>query len=242
MDMSPPLPCGTRSVSDFAAHFRDSEREVEVELISLRGECKEATAWFGALVTCRRRATRLPENVTWTERDGPTDALAAAAPLGSIIYHPDPALLRAGLLDGFAVANGLARAGEGVDYLTSDQLVSTPFLSAYELRDVSSFDLRRVRQMLRAHNVGSLVIKVRGLRVTPEALRTQLRLRGSREATLIVIGSAHGARAVLAQPISTGGSMASSASGAAAAGASASAGAAAAAGTGAPSPSPLPSV
>ncbi len=44
--------------SDFAAHFRGPEHEVE--LISVSGECKEATVWFGAAVTCRRRATRLP--------------------------------------------------------------------------------------------------------------------------------------------------------------------------------------
>ena len=42
----------------------------EIELISLRGECKEATVWFGELASCRRRATRLPEGVTWTDRDG----------------------------------------------------------------------------------------------------------------------------------------------------------------------------
>ncbi len=54
--------------SDFAAHF--SGPEFEVELISLNGECKEATVWFGAAVSCRCRATRLPESVTWTDRDG----------------------------------------------------------------------------------------------------------------------------------------------------------------------------
>ena len=42
--------------SDFAKHFAGPE--YEVELISLRGECKEATVWFGELVSCRRRATR----------------------------------------------------------------------------------------------------------------------------------------------------------------------------------------
>ena len=43
--------------SDFGKHFAGPE--FEVELISLRGECKEATVWFGELVSCRRRATRL---------------------------------------------------------------------------------------------------------------------------------------------------------------------------------------
>lgn len=235
--------------SDFATHFKDTEHEVE--LVSLRGECKEATVWWGEAATCRRRATRLPENVTWTDRDGPTGAWAPAGPLGGVIYDPDPSLLRAGLLDGFALAHELRRAGDGVDYLTSNQLLSTPFLSAFEVRDVSAFDLRRVRRMLAAHNVGSLVIKVRGLRLTPEKLRADLRLRGSQEATLIVIGGAGGARAVLVQRISSGGSIASSTAGPATAGGSASTAAevgadadadpGAAAGTDAGSPTPLPS-
>ena len=40
--------------SDFARHFAGAR--FEVELISLRGECKEATVWFGELVSCGRRA------------------------------------------------------------------------------------------------------------------------------------------------------------------------------------------
>ena len=103
--------------SDFSKHFAGSN--VEIELISLRGECKEATVWFGELASCRRRATRLPENVTWTDREGPTNRLAPVAPPGSFIYDPDPSLIRAGLLDGFACAHDLNRLADGVDYLTA---------------------------------------------------------------------------------------------------------------------------
>ena len=53
--------------ADFARHFPGPG--YEVELISLRGECKEATVWFGEPASCRRRATRLPVGVTWTDRD-----------------------------------------------------------------------------------------------------------------------------------------------------------------------------
>jgi hypothetical protein len=51
--------------SDFAAAFPDPD--VEIELTGLDGECKEATVWYGAAATCRRRATRLPEGATWTD-------------------------------------------------------------------------------------------------------------------------------------------------------------------------------
>jgi hypothetical protein len=212
--------------SDFADHFGGSA--YEIELVSLRGECKEATVWFGELVSCRRRATCLPENATWTDRDGPFTGRVAAVPLGAIIYDPDPALRRAGLLDSFAHAHGLHRVAPDVDYLTGgDNRVVSPFLNAFAVGDVCPFDLRRLRAMLAAHAVNTLVIKVRGVDVTPERLRGKLRLRGSREATLLLFGGPSGVRAVLAQRISTGGSTVSSteAAGAAAAGDSAKGGA-----------------
>ncbi len=182
---------------DFAGHF--TAPEYEIELISLRGECKEATVWSGELVSCRRRATRLPENVTWTDRDGPLDDRVAVAPLAGVIYDPDPSLLRAGLLDGFARAHHLFRVSDDVDYLTSDGLVETPFLSPFQVREESPLDLKRLRRLLERHDVGTLDIKVRGVSVLPEVLRRQLKPRGSQAATLLVIGGTAGVRAVLAE-------------------------------------------
>ena len=104
--------------SDFAMAFPLSA--LEIELISLDGECKEATVWFGAAASCRRRATRLPELVTWTDRDGAWSEFfrVPVSPVSSYVYDPDPALLRSGLLDSFAAAHGLARIAADVDYLT----------------------------------------------------------------------------------------------------------------------------
>jgi hypothetical protein len=184
---------------DWARHFLGPE--YEIELISLRGECKEATVWFGAPVSCRRRATRLPEGVTWTERDGGMPEPEPVSPLLSWIYDPDPSLIRAGLLDGFAQAHGLRRVVEGVDYLTADERVETPFLDAFAVRDVSPLDSKHLRRMIQAHRVGALEIKVRGVDLAPEALRARLKPRGAETemATLLVIGGAGPVRAVLTQ-------------------------------------------
>jgi hypothetical protein len=183
--------------SDFAKHFAGPE--YEVELISLRGECKEATVWFGELVSCRRRATRLPENVCWTDRDGPTGQFASVTPLGALIFDPDPSLLRAGLLDGFALEHGLARVADGVDYLTGEQMISTPFLTAFKVREVLPLDLKHLRRLIAKNEIGTLEIKVRGADVAPETLRRQLDLGGVRTASLLVIGGSGPVRAVLAQ-------------------------------------------
>ena len=190
--------------SDFAKHFAGPE--FEVELISLRGECKEATVWFGELVSCRRRATRLPEDVSWTDRDGPTGRFASATPLGALIFDPDPSILRAGLLDAFALEHGIARVADDVDYLTGERLISSPFLTAFHVLEVLPLDLKHLKRLITKNEIGTLEIKVRGAVVAPEALRRQLDLGGAQTASLIVIGGSGPVRAVLAQRASTGGS------------------------------------
>ena len=207
------VPAGAIKLSpaaDFRQHFAGSN--VEIELISLRGECKEATVWFGELASCGRRATRLPENVTWTDRDNPRSQSAPVASPGCLIYDPDPSLLRSDLLDSFACAHNLNRLADGVDYLTADHLVKSPFLNAFEVREVSSLDLKVLKRLVAKHEIGTLEIKVRGAQVTPEGLREKLKLHGGRTATLIVAGGGGAAaRAILAQRVSTGGVATSSA-------------------------------
>ncbi len=183
--------------ADFARHFPGPG--YEIELISLRGECKEATVWFGEPASCLRRATRLPEGVTWTDRDAGAPGFAEVSPLSSWIYEPDPSLIRAGLLDGFARAHGLSRVAHGVDYLTSADPIVTPFLAAFAVCDVSSMDPKHLRRMIERHRVGTLEIKVRGADVSPEALRARLKPRGDESATLLIVGGAGPACAVLAR-------------------------------------------
>jgi hypothetical protein len=175
--------------------------ECEIDLISLRGECKEATVWFGELATCRRRATRLPEYETWTDRDGADPEPPAVSPPADWIFDPDPSLLRAGLLDGFARFHRLSRIAEGVDYLTGPEPVDTAFLSAFAVREVSSMDLKHLRRMIQRHDVGTLEIKVRGVDITPESLRARLKPQGDTPATLLIVGGPGPARAVLARRV-----------------------------------------
>jgi THUMP domain-like/RNA cap guanine-N2 methyltransferase len=188
--------------SDFATHFAGPE--YEVELISLNGECKEATVWFGAPVTCRRRATRLPENVSWTDRDGGSrlSGMVPVVPVSTYIYDPDPALLCTGLLDSFALAHDLHRIAADVDFLTGGTVVSTSFLAGFEVQGVHRLDLKQLRRLVVRQDLGPLEIKVRGLDLAPETLRKQLRPRGSHPATLILAGGAGPAQVILARRLS----------------------------------------
>ena len=75
----------------------------EIEFISLAGELKEAVLWFGPLKTVERRATLLPGGNTLTE--APRASIEVRIP-GAYIYEPDPAVLRAGLVQMLGAAAG----------------------------------------------------------------------------------------------------------------------------------------
>src|SRR5207237_1321133 len=114
-------------------------------------------------------------------------------------YDPDPALLRAGLLDSFAAARGLARCAAGVDYLTSATRVDSPFLAAFEVLDVFPLDRKALRRVIHERRLGPLEIKTRGLDLRPESIRGDLRPPGPSPATLLLMGGDGPARAVLAR-------------------------------------------
>jgi len=183
--------------SDFDAHFGGPR--VEVELVSLGGECKEATVWFGDLVTCRRRASTLPAGLSWTDRDGPEGVHVAAGPLGAWVFDPDPALVRSGLLDAFAVAHGLNRVAEGIGLLTGADRLASAFLTAFEVQQVLPLDLKRLRRLVAELGLGPLEIKARGLDLRLETLHDRLRPGGTRPATLLLVGGLDPARAILAR-------------------------------------------
>lgn len=182
--------------SDFVTHF--GEQDCELELISLGGECKEATVWFGALATCRRRATRLPEKVSWTDQDGPSNPFVPIASPLAWVYDPDPALGRAGLLDSFAAANGLARCAPGIDFLTGPEPIDSPFLACFEVLEILPLDLKTIGKLVTARKLGPLEIKTKGTDLRPEALRAQWKPRGPHPATLLLMGGKGTARAILA--------------------------------------------
>jgi hypothetical protein len=164
----------------------------EIELVSLDGECKEATVWFGELATCRRRATCLPTGATWTDRDGPDAAQLAPGPIGPLIFEADPALLRSGLLDSFAAGHGLRRFAPGVDWLTGETPITSPFLAMFHVRKVLPLDRKHLRRSVTEMGLGPLEIKMRGLDVRPEALRRELRPPGPHPATLLLHGGGTG--------------------------------------------------
>ena len=170
--------------------------DVEVELVSLDGDVKEAMLWRGATRRgASRSATLLPSGAVLTA----SDAAASVRDPGRFLLEPDGAVIRAHLVAEVCalVDGGLLDAS--IAYVTADAVVPTPFGRWYEVLDLLPFSLKRLRERLRG--VGTVTIKKRGTAVVPEQLRQQLKLSGTGEAT-VVLTRARGAQiAMVVNPL-----------------------------------------
>ncbi len=164
--------------------------DAEIEFISYRGELKEAVLWFGPLKAGHRRATLLPgphmmiDDVNTIESSRrPT--LAMSQPL-RYFYEPDPAVIRAGMIQALMVRLGAAQIDQDIAYITSDKKKATPFARVWEVEDWFPFQLKNLRAYLRERNVGLVTVKKRGSPIIPEDLIHALRLSKDAEEERVV--------------------------------------------------------
>jgi SAM-dependent methyltransferase len=188
---------------------------IETEWVSIGGALKEAVLWAGGLAaeSIRRRATLLPSGAAMSSTTATmssttatmssttmADEPPATGPMRRYLYEPDDAVVRAHLI------GDLARSLDGVlpdpttAYITSDRLIASPFVRAFEVSSVMPFSLKRLRTALRERQVGAVTIMKRGSAVDVEQLRHDLRLSGGEQAVVVLalIGGRH--HAVIAQP------------------------------------------
>jgi SAM-dependent methyltransferase len=160
-----------------------------VEFISLGGELKEAVLWDEAFGFAGRRASRLESDgsgASLEPRDLPPPPVAEPR---AYLYEPDPAVIRAGLFGELTDHLGIAlyRLDESIAYLTGDVYVTTPWARVWPVWDWLPFNLKRLRAMLRAFDVGRVTVKKRGSPITPEELIAKLKLRGGSRSAVVVL-------------------------------------------------------
>jgi THUMP domain-like len=166
----------------------------EIEVTSLAGGVREACLWSAGLTGggVTRRASMLDagEQITDAEPDD-----CPVAPAGRWIVDPDGAVVRAGLVRHYAARHGLWQLDPDIAYLSGDRLPDG--VRGFEVLEELGYSERRLRQALSARDVGAVEILVRGVDIDPDALRSRMRLRGSRHVSVVVarIGSGHASRA-----------------------------------------------
>ncbi|MEO7844877.1 MAG: class I SAM-dependent methyltransferase [Nocardioides sp.] len=178
--------------------------DVEAEWVSDHGEVKEAALWSPYLATCRRRATVIGTGglATLTEEDDPYDGSPRPLrDLGTYLYEPDGAVIRAGLVTAVAggVQGGLLDAR--IAYVTSDMGFRSPFARAFRIIEELPYREKQLKAALRARHIGALTIKKRGVQISPETLRRRLVLVGDETATLVLTRRAGTGVAMLVEPL-----------------------------------------
>lgn len=185
-----------------ASNFGGKFPGTEIELISLHGECKEATVWFGGLAGSDLfRATVLPSGETLAGH--PLSAAAPVTPLQTYLYDPDPAVVRAGLVDLCAERLGLKRLDSAEEYLTGETRVDSPFVTPFEVLAEFPNNERALRRHLQDAAYGAYEIKCRHLPVQAETLRRKLPTKGHETATIFLARVAGQARWILARRAGT---------------------------------------
>jgi len=164
----------------------------EAQWVSWRGEVVECAVWWGPLVeTAGRTAMVLgpgSDAVTVTEDDaaGAAPPLEGPGGLGAYLYEPDRAVIRAGLTGALSRLVGGAELDDGVGYVAAGVDLPVPWAHRYALVEAIPWNVKTVRGWLRERGLGRLTIKKRGVALDPDAVRGQLRLSGSGEATLVL--------------------------------------------------------
>ncbi|MCA9077803.1 MAG: hypothetical protein KDA93_22440 [Planctomycetaceae bacterium] len=192
-DYAPSLPFLERQI-DFrdggaiklspASNFGGKFQGCEMELISLRGECKEATVWFGSLAGEEKwRATVLPSGETIAA--DPMSAHPRMTPLCRFIFDPDPAVVRAGLINVVADSLGFTRLDDEEEYLTSESPTESSFVQTFEVVAELPNNDKQIRRFFRESDFGQVEIKSRHVRVDADAVRRKLPLVG-REAGVLI--------------------------------------------------------
>ncbi|MFE7433111.1 methyltransferase domain-containing protein [Streptomyces tendae] len=158
--------------------------DAEAEWISDGGDVKEAVLWFGTgAAPGAVRATLLPGPRTLPGTGLPDPEVRTP---GRYLYEPDGAVVRAHLVAEVAEDLDGGLIDPTIAYVTADELLPTPYATAYEITDRMPFNVKKLKALLRERGVGTLTVKKRGSAVEPEELRKKVKPQGPNAATVFL--------------------------------------------------------
>ncbi len=186
------------------AHDRDAlPADAEAQWVSADGSVVELVLWSGALARegVRRSALVIRGDESHEMTAGADAEDADVRELGAFLHEPDGAVIRARLIGDVARSLDAGMLDPKIAYLTGDAAVTSPFVQSFRVRAVTAANPKSINTVLRAHDVGTLEIKKRGMDVDPAAFRRKLHLRGAASATLILTRVGDRRMAILADRV-----------------------------------------
>ncbi|MFS0852816.1 THUMP-like domain-containing protein [Microbacterium sp. 179-I 3D4 NHS] len=187
------------------AHDRDAlPADAEAQWVSADGSVVELVLWTGMLARPGvRRAALVIRGDRSHELTAEADAEdAPVRQLGAFLHEPDGAVIRARLIGDVARSLDAGMLDPRIAYLTSDAAVTSPFVQSFRVRETVAANPKAINAVLAANDIGSLEIKKRGVDIDPAVFRRKLSLRGTQQATLLLVRVGDQRRAVLADRVS----------------------------------------
>ncbi|WP_216379482.1 class I SAM-dependent methyltransferase [Arcanobacterium phocae] len=178
-----------------------------VEWTSVDGDLLEAVIWLGSAAPQPGRSARIIRGSHTVVFDSGSEATSSESPtvlptpLGDYIYEPDPAVIRSGGIARLCEDRNIAPVSHNIAYLTGADLIESPLVTTFVIRDVLPLDTKKVRAYLTAHEIGIVEIKKRGTDLDPSTWRKKLKLNPlhSAQATLIATPVAGQHRVIVAE-------------------------------------------
>lgn len=177
--------------------------DVEAQWVSVDGDVVELGLWTGALARpgVTRSALVVSEDGTSEMTSDGDSEDEAVRPLGSYLYEPNGAVIRARLIGDLARRIGAGILSDRIAYLTSDDLVPTPFAHAFRVIADLPLDEKTVKRELRSRRIGILEVKKRGADIDPAVFRRRMALSGPEAATIVLTRVAGRHRAILVERV-----------------------------------------
>ena len=123
--------------------------------------------------------------------------------IGRYLSEPAPILIRSHLFNAAALTCDPQAhlISEGIAYVASDLPLPVPGFTCYEIVAHSEISTGAVRSMLKEHDIGKLTLKLRGVRLDPDAEIKRLKPKGKKSAILFYTRAAGEKIALLAEHI-----------------------------------------
>ncbi len=179
--------------------------ECDIEVVSLKGEVKEIMLWFGNLRENSNSqniiATKLPEKLTlgknlnkYTE-----SSVELVSNLKKYLYEPDPAAIKAHLINELGIMFGMSTLHPQVAYLTSEKYIGSPWLKCYQVIDSCAVDIPRIKNLLKKHEIHRIDCKARGLTLDLNQIQKELTSKGKNIGLVIFTWVNNQKTAIIAQ-------------------------------------------
>ena len=156
-----------------------------LEFVSENGTLKEILLCMGKLSTenCERKAVLLPSNLILQN----SNAKIEVTEIQKYLFEPDPAIIRAGLVQELGSKIDYKLIDKKLALLTGSQISNTDFGKLYIVKQIIKYDIKQVRKYIRENEIGELIIKTRGFPESVEQFRKKIKLKGKSSVIMFIL-------------------------------------------------------